>query len=345
MRSKGAASGILFFVIPAIVIAVILFAAIISKLMGDQINTQINEKMREYLERTNLAIHWEFTKNADVATGLAKYAESNSSSNVKNDGMRDFLIKMLQSNNNTLGGGIWYEPFAYNAAEKYYGPYAHLSKGKMVYEADYASQVDYLEEDWYHNGRRSKGEPVWSGVYFDPVADAMMITATVPFFGHDGAMKGVTTADMGMNDIQAIMDGLSKDIDVSVNNLSIGKTSRAFIVSGNGEYITHFDGSRKLTYSSASEQDRALVTFGREILRSGTGISTVKTSGGSIRAFYKTIPETGWILVIIIENSEIFSAILWLILSSAALPVAGLLIVALCISLSVGYMWMSSRKY
>jgi len=60
---------------------------------------------------------------------------------------------MLETNQETFGGGIWFEPYAHNPQEEYFSPYCMLENGKMTYFDDYSlgDGVYYTDMDWYTN--------------------------------------------------------------------------------------------------------------------------------------------------------------------------------------------------
>ena len=331
MKFKSISTRILVPVVLTISLSILIFVIVISKETGSQINTQINEKMNEYLDCSALEIREEFMLNATIAKSLALYAEICTDEAIERGEMKDFLMKSIMLNKNTMGGGIWYEPFAYRN-ERYFGPYASISNGVVEYEADYASTVNFHEEEWYINGKGSKGQPVWSSVYYDPVPKVTMITATVPFFDSAGKMKGVATTDMDLTDVQKI----AKEINV-------GMTGKVFVLGPSGEYIAFYDDSRKLEDKITSEKG-GMADFGRRALSSKEGVELVNNAGKMSRTFYKTIPETGWVMVIMIDENEISSNIRNLILASAAAPVAGLFFVAFLIFMTVAYIRRVARK-
>jgi methyl-accepting chemotaxis protein len=334
MKFKSVMSRIVISVVPVIAVSIVLFLLTISRLMESQINAEINDKMEKSLESMRLAILNEFSQNADIAQSLAVYAETSSLAAIDGGEMKDFLMKSILTNKNTFGGGIWYEPYACRADVKTFAAYAYKdASGKVVYQPDYASTVDFHKEEWYLNGSKSKGEPAWSGVYRDPVTEATMITATVPFFDGAGKMRGVTTTDMALTDIQKIANGIS-----------VGATSKAFILGKEGEYITFYDGSRKIDDKITGERDVNLTSFGRQVLQTRKGVATIETAGGSRRAFYDAIAATGWILVLIIDDSEISATISDLVLKSAVVPVIGILIATFFLFLVATYLRRIAKK-
>jgi methyl-accepting chemotaxis protein len=314
MKFRGIMSRIIISVVPVIAFSIILFTVIISSMMRSQTNAQMNEEMQELLVKAELTIRNEFTKNETIAYSLASFAETIDEQSVDKGYLNDFIMKLNKSYENTFACGIWLEPNIYKGREKF-GYYTHRKDGTVVSEPHFAENVDYHNEDYYLIGKSSKGEAVWTDAYYEPVLSNALVTVAVPFFDDSGTkMLGVSTVDMTLGDIQDTM-----------REISLGDTGKSFILGKNGEYISFFDNSRTVKDRITEERDRNLADFGAEALRTGEGTATLKTSSGSKRVFYKTIPETGWILAIMMDNSEITKVITNLVLSSAIAPVLGLL--------------------
>ncbi|MDR1379042.1 MAG: methyl-accepting chemotaxis protein [Synergistaceae bacterium] len=334
MKFKGIMSRIIVSVVPVIALSMVLFMLIINSLMKSQINAQVNNKIEESLEKLDLAIQKEFSQNAEIAKSFAVYAETSSLATFDRGEVKFFLMKSILLNKNTLGGGIWYEPYACYSNIETYGLYAYKdSSGKAVYEPNYENIVDFYKEEWYINGGKSKGDPIWSSVFYDPLTTATMITATVPFFDEAGKMRGVATSDMALTDIQKIVDGVS-----------VGTTSKVFILGRAGEYITFYDDSRKIDDTITREQDANLAAFGNQALQTRKGIAMVETAGGSMRTFYSEIEATGWLLVLMVDNSEISHSIFSLVSRSAVVPLIGLLIATLFLFFVAVYLRRIAKK-
>ncbi|MDR1217218.1 MAG: response regulator, partial [Oscillospiraceae bacterium] len=218
-----------------------------------------------------------------------------------------------------IGGGIWLEPYALFPDVERFDPYVHVENGEVVYEDDYtaASGIDYMTTNWYRNGRSSGGEAVWSEVYYDPLAAVVMVTATVPFFGEDGAMRGVATIDVSLSDIQAL-----------VSSISVGRTGRAFMLGANGEYISLPDWSAGTDDRIQDNADERVRLLGETLLETGNGTAEFTQDDGEYVAYFKTVPESGWILVILIESGELTGVDLSTFTMTAVLPLAGLLLAA-----------------
>ncbi|MDR1058259.1 MAG: response regulator [Treponema sp.] len=289
--------------------------------MDSRINLQINERMKENLVAARLEIQRELAKNAGIAKSLAAYAESGNTWSVNPEEMKNFLQYLVSSNPNTVGCGILYEPYQLHKDKYYAGPYVHRETGRPVYEESYGNIVDYFSTSWYINGKKSKGEIVWSGIYYDPVPHATLITAAVPFFDQSGNIRGVSVSDMSLADIRHI-----------ARSISVGDTGKAFILGVNGEYISYLDDSRTISDTIMRDKDHNLVTLGTKILSAeDEGMASIKINDTARRVFFSTIPETRWTLVVLINEKEITHSTLGLVLILGIVPLAGLILAVLSI--------------
>ncbi len=316
VKFKNIAARIIISVIPLVAFTTIISVVSIYYAMNEQINTQFDERMTESLSLARLNIYAELMMNAKVAESLAIYAETCGRETIENGELAQFLLRSIPSNKNTVGGGIWFEPYSLYPSERYFGPYVYIKDGKVIYAAEYASEVDYHNEEWYINGKQSQGEIVWSNVYYDPVAGVTMITSSQPFYRSSGEFWGVTTADMALTDIKAISA-----------HISIGQTGAAFILGANGEFISFLDDSRSIDMSIIDDSDEELAALGRRVLNHRNGAASLIWQGHQYRAFYTSMEEIDWHLVVIIDNAEVGQSANDLVLSLALFPVVGLILV------------------
>jgi signal transduction histidine kinase/DNA-binding response OmpR family regulator len=305
-------------VVPIVALSTALFIVIVHNLTEHQINGQINEKMDTSLETAALMIENELLGSSDIAHSLAKYMEVCDREAIENGEMKKYLMRMIPSHDNTMGGGVWFEPYAMYPDKLHFGPYVYVKDGEVFYEQDYAAAagVDYHGTDWYRRGRLSDGPPLWSEAYYDPLAGTNMVTATAPFFGADGQMRGVATTDMSLDVIQGI-----------ARSISVGRTGRAFIVGAGGEYISFLDDSRDVSQNIQLDENEALASLGRAALATGSGMSEVEWDGSRHRAYYRTIATSSWILIILMGSGEI-ARLNWIqLLTVAVMPLLGLALV------------------
>ena len=328
MKFKNIMFRIIFSVVPISAISTLLFIIVVIIVTGLQIRSGVDKSMKQASRAASLEIENELNKNADIARALAIYTQSCNLASIERGEMKDFLMKMIPANPNTMGGGIWFEPYALYPSRRYYGPYAHLSEGNTVnYEADYAATVDYHSEGWYVSGVQSKGEVVWSEVYFDPVPAVTMITATIPFFDTNGKFRGVTTADMDLTHIHSI-----------VGAIKVEQTGKAFILDSDGTFISFLDNSKGIDNKIQDDSDRNLAEFGKFILDTKEGTTNLILDGVNKLAYFRTIEATSWILVILIDESELFTSSIQSFIIMAIQPILGLILVTISVIFVARYL-------
>lgn len=320
IKFKSIASRIILSVVPIVALFTLVYLVMIYSAMNKQIDAQFNERMLEGLRAAQLGMDVELTANADVARSLAIYAETCSLAAIANGELRDFLLKSIPANKSTVGGGIWFEPYSLYPERRFFGPYVYVRDGQTVWSPEYADEVDYHQESWYLNVGRQGKETAWSDVYYDPVAEVTMITASVPFHDQDGRFLGVATADMALTDIKAISAAIS-----------VGKSGRAFILGANGEFISFLDDSRSIDNLITEDASPELARLGRLVLGADSGAASIEWNGAKCRAFYAKIGKTDWHLVVMIDTAEVWQSASDLSIPLALVPLAGLFLITLCI--------------
>ena len=326
MRFKSIASRVIVSVMPIIMITTIVFVAVSYRLSYSNINDSINEKMMESLRVANLSIQSELDKNAAITESFYNFAMISNKNNFDEQAIEDYLLSVIPSNKNTVGGGIWYEPYQYKDRE-YFGPYAYMSGDKPVFAADYESIVDYHLTDWYADGKNSNGEIVWSSVYLDPVPNVTMVTATKPFYNRNGEFMGVTTADIDLTDIQRI-----------VGQISVGDTGWAFLLGENGEFIYFNDESKTIDMSMQDDDDLEMAKLGKTLMENDSGATSFVHDGLSQRVYFERMDDVEWCLGITIDEREIGRSTLNQMLLMSIIPIVGLVFATWSLIMLAQYM-------
>ena len=316
MRFKSIVSRIIVSVMPIIMISTIIFMVVCYKMSYSDINASINEKMMESLRVANLSIQSELDKNAAIAESFYTFAVTCNKNGFDENAFEDYLLTVVPSNKNTVGGGIWYEPYRYKQWE-YFGPFVYTEDDELVFVAEYQDTEDYRLTNWYADGKGSKGEIVWSSVYIDPVSLVTMITATMPFFDDNGEFMGVTTADMALTDIREI-----------TSEISVGNTGWAFLLGENGEYIHFSDEKKTIDMHMQDDGDSELAKLGKTMISSASGTESFINNGTKQRVYFQKMHDTGWYLAIAIDEGEIGQSTLNQMLIMAIIPVLGLVLAA-----------------
>jgi len=314
MRFKSIVSRIIVSIVPLIVIPIVIFVVVCYQMSYSNINSSINEKMMESLRAANLSIQSELNKNAAIAESFYSFALTCNENAFDEHAFEDYLLTVIPSNKNTVGGGIWYEPYRYKGRE-YFGPYAYMSGDKPVFAAEYESIVDYHLTDWYADGKNSNGEIVWSSVYLDPVPNVTMVTSTKPFYDENGVFMGVTTSDMALTDIRNI-----------TSQISVGNTGWAFLLGENGEYIYFNDENKTIDMHMQKDSDEEIAALGKTLINSDSGTTSFVLNGIKQRVYFQKMQDVNWCLAIAIDEREIGQSTMSQMLVMAIIPIIGLLL-------------------
>jgi methyl-accepting chemotaxis protein len=135
-----------------------------------------------------------------------------------------------------------------------------------------------------------------------------MITAAVPF-ELDGKFAGVVSADYDLSTIQKI-----------ILDFPFEKTGYAFLLDSKGQFIAHKDQEKVMKKTII--QDSELKILGEDLLKNDRGSDRVTVGGIEFRAYYATLPSTGWKVVVMAPVDELYSAVDALIYK--AIMVAGI---------------------
>ena len=158
------------------------------------------------------------------------------------------LIDELGPASLIIGGGVWYEPFAFDAAhERRSFFWGRNAKGILEFVEDYNDprSAGYHHEEWYVPGRFLKPDQVfWSKSYVDPHTSVPMVTCTAPIY-RENRFVGVVTVDLKLAGLEAFFDAQAKKMG-----------GYAFAVDRNGKFLSFPD----VTITRDTNQDK----FGRK---------------------------------------------------------------------------------
>ena len=327
MHFKSISTRIILSVLPIVILTTVISVASIYFVMNNQVNDQFNERMVESLNSAELSIYNELKANEDIARGMAFYAQNSSLETLRSEESKQFVLDMIPSNKNTVGGGIWFEPYAIYDDERYFCRYVYVHDGSAVYAPSYSEAVDYHNANWYKDALNPDGKTIWTDVYYDPVAGVDMVTSSVPFYDNTGKILGVATADMALTDIRKIS-----------SEIAVGDTGEAFILGSNGEYISFVDGSRDIDMLITEDEEADLAELGNLIMKKDEGSLTINRNGVEKKAYYTNMDEPGWHLVVMINNDEVGDSAKSLIALLALIPIIGLIFVVISIVFVTKYL-------
>ena len=206
---------------------------------------------------------------------------------------------------NTRDGMNRLYPFMPDAPQQY-GPVLHMQEFNFYYEADAE-----------HNPER---KPVWTGAYLDPAGQGWMVSNVFPIY-RDDFLEGVSGLDVTIDSfVQNIL------------NLNLPWKASTFMVDQNGIILAMQEKIEQLlklkelkahvyneniqttiekpeNYNIFMSKDASFKTQMQRIFDSQDQISNINIDGTSYLVSQEIVPETGWRMITLIQESTIFSPI------------------------------------
>lgn len=324
MKFKSVGTKIMITILPLIILAMAILGGLAYYNSKNIINNEIDSKVDYKVNSIIESIEKSLLKHGQIAVNLSETVEA-SGSVMKKDNYVQLTGKLANSNNETLGTGVWFEPYKYEAKTKFFGPYSYKDNGKVVYTDDYSTpQYNYFQYDWYKGAKNSTKKIVWSEPYVDNVTKITMVTASSPFYDKTKSFMGTTTADI---DLTTLQDMVSK--------IKIGNTGKTILLTKDGTYIAGTTKDKIMKVNITKDSNSSLSSIGKQMVNSKKGNGIYSEGKDKRYIYYAEVPETGWIVATSISQSELFAPVNSLILKMLPIIVIlTILIIALIILVS-----------
>ncbi|WP_170292166.1 methyl-accepting chemotaxis protein [Heliobacterium mobile] len=284
------------------------------------LNANLQEQMKLNIDNMAKDVQMRLGFHSKPALALARFIETTGTTITKEQYI-SVVKDFLSVNSDTLGIGVWYEPFRYQQNIKYFGPYAYRDKDYIHYTEDYCTpEYDYPNTDWYKNGKTNLESIVWSEPFYDSVTGKTMVTTTVPFTDKNKAFLGVVTADIDIASIQGM-----------VANVNVGDTGYVLLTDKKGNYLSTPAKDKIMKTKIQDDPDDNISSLGKLILEEKTGVARFGNSSGEYLAFYNYIPEIEWHLVIVVPEKEVFAPLNALIAKITPVIIGSLLFVLIVV--------------
>lgn len=294
MKKQSIKKTALMIVVPTIFIAVLVVSLLGYTTARSTILETSNREMEFCLSSVTEKIQKSLSNNRKVVETLARTVESLGNHMTEED-YGKLLTSSIGTNDETFGGGIWYEEYAFSKDKQYFSPYCMRENGKVTYFDNYSlgDGVYYTEQDWYKNAMDIKESTVWSEPYYDEFAKISMVTSSAPFYDARGKLMGVATTDIDLTELQKMITSLE---------ITGG---RAFLISTDGTYIADEDDEKLLKQNITKDENSSLAQLGKEILEKKNGTGSFKDGKTNYMAWYSEVPESNWYIVTIVDKKEL----------------------------------------
>lgn len=284
-------------ILPVIIVAMAFSTWMSATSSKKLISQEIEAQMQSVLEAELGAIQNSLNEVSTSTEGLAgMIAHSYKTTSLAQ--MEKMLEGIVKNNEFVLGTGIWFEPKIYDPAKDYVGPYAFRDGENIKVTYDYSTpEYNYFSYDWYKNGLKSTGEGAFTDPFYDETMKKTMSSCAAPII-LDQKTIGVVSMDLGLSEIQDL-----------VKKIDPGKKGKAYLLKADGTYLMSDTSAKVMKKKVTEESNASLVTAGKEMLASKSGITSYKEGSETYNLYYQTMDKLGWKLIIQIPQSELYKPI------------------------------------
>ena len=204
----------------------------------------------------------------------------------------------IKSDDLIFGSGYFFEPNAYDSAQKYYGPYKYKDGGNIKLTWDYSNaEYDYFKYDWYKKGLATDNI-AWSEPFYDEVSKITMLTIAKPII-KDNKKVGVVTVDLAINQLEDY-----------IKSIKVGEQGYAFIVTGDGYYLATTDAEKNLKVKISEDSVGKISQVGKTITDAKESM-LVRNDAFGADSYVSVTPigTTGLKLVLVLPTEEFHAGI------------------------------------
>lgn len=330
-KCKSIRSKILIILLPLFFIAMSILSLTgyynSKKIITDEVKTKMTNQIGFLLENIDkkLSVHG---KTVETTRNLL---ETNGGV-LEKDSYKNLLYKILPSNNETSGMGVWYEPYKYNKDIELFSPFAYKENNSIEYTDKYG-ESNYTKEEWYKIGKNLKGGMGWSYPYIDSLTNESMVTAVVPIHSENGEFTGVVSGDINLSSIQEM-----------IGNLKIGKTGYAFLIDHKGVYVATNEKEKVMTKNILQDDNKSIAILAQEMLNNKNGVGQYDNGNKKHSVYYAEVPGTNWIVGLNISEDELYSPLNNLLKNNLITVILAIIIISSIIVLIVKRLSASIEK-
>lgn len=286
-------------ILPVVVIALLIMETVLTMSARGLLQYAVQDTMEETLEANANSVSAQLDSIRSMAEALS-YDVAATYKTTDIETYAGLFQNMLSENDLASGSGIWFEPYAYDANEEYYGPYWYKDgEGGYVEDWEYSNaDYDYFNQEYYLSAVAiSEVDATITDPYYDEASDTVMASCSVPIYDN-GTCLGCITVDITLDTVQAQLEGVT-----------IANSGSLLLTDSNGTYIyKSTDPDAAASGLNIADDPTNLKTVASALLANENGTTSFEGSRGACNFYYTTIPGVNWKLGIIVLQSEINSS-------------------------------------
>ncbi len=279
-------------ILPFVVIGVIVLTGVSGYFSSETLENEVENTMSSELKANINFVNAKLDIARSTTITLARVVgHTYRSTSIEEYGT--LFSKTIMSDDLYFGSGIWFEPNAFDANQKFMGPYWYRNGGQIAETFEYSNATyDYFSQEYYKIAKALGREgAIITDPYFDETSGTIMSSCVAPIFDDAGKFIGCVTVDLSLKAVADLM-----------SSIIIGEEGKAALVTSSGIYI-YIDEPEKVKSGAkiTEETDKELAEAGREILANDRG----ETSYDVYNLYYEIVPEVNWKMIIRIPDAEI----------------------------------------
>lgn len=326
IKIKSIKTVILISILPVVLISLVIMGVFSNYTSKKLITTEIENRMQHQLQETINQIDKDMQKHAQIAVDLGKFIGT-SSLLLNKEAITKTQEELISTNKDTLGAGVWFEPYKFKKDIEFFGPYAYKEAGVSKVTDDYATkEYNYPAQDWYTIGKNIEKGVVWQEPYYDDTLKMTMATATAPIFDGNKNFLGVTTADMSLKTIQE-----------NIKGIKVGETGKAMLLGKDGTYLAGVSEELYMKVKVTEDKNTSIAKLGQDILQNKDGVSYFEDENGKNLVYYKQIPNLDWNVVLSIPEKELYAPITKLLINIVILSIITCILVMVAVGIFSRY--------
>ena len=332
MNFKKIGTKMLVLILPVLILAQVLLT-FISATSSEKLLDEKTQQSMEAELRANSSEVSGYLQDVETLAESIAVSVANSYTYTSWDDYERMLQEMIAMNDIVLGSGLWFEPYAYDPEQQYYGPYVYKDGGNAVTTWEYSNaEYDYFNQEYYTNAMGSDS-PMITDPYYDPTSGAIMSSCSTPIIVN-GNKIGCVTVDI---ELTAITDIIA--------NVKVGKTGVGILTSADGLLIAGYDEEKVQSGVYLTEDENSsVVNMMSKVLGNEGGITSYTAGKTDYKVYYDTIDLTGWKLMVSIDSYELMEPIYQLINKLVAVCVIAIIVAIVIIVIGIGGVAKTIRK-
>ncbi len=299
------------------------------------IDRQVTSEMNSELREKSKTISAQIENIGTIAESMASFVGSTYAGTLIQS-YEQVLTDITTTDDMIEGSGIWFEPYAFDRAMKYRGPYASKIGDSAGITYEYSNEeYNYFEQPYYLNAKNSEDKKAtFTAPYYDETLKKIIVSCSAPIYNDEKEFIGATSVDIELSKIQEIIE-----------SVRIGKTGTAFLLSQDGVYIANKDASKIESQTNIQdEKNKELAGVGKTALGQNMGRTSYSDNGKAYDVYYTKLSDLGWVLCVQIEQSELDEPVNELINQLIIITIIVLALVVVIVLSQVNYITKSIKR-